>query len=90
MATDKELSDFLASVEKKAFKQAVYAVRKDESALDVVQDAMIKLAEKYGDRRRIRFETDRAQFFIIKTVETELLLTDQKLPSATVVVRTAA
>ena len=50
MATDKELSDFLASVEKKAFKQAVYAVRKDESALDVVQDAMIKLAEKYGDK----------------------------------------
>jgi hypothetical protein len=28
----------------------VYAVRKDESALDIVQDAMIKLAEKYGDK----------------------------------------
>lgn len=50
MATDKELSDFLASVEKRAFKQAAYAVRRDESALDIVQDAMIKLAEKYGDR----------------------------------------
>ena len=50
MATDKELSDFLAGVEKRAFKQAVYAVRKDESALDIVQDAMIKLAEKYGDK----------------------------------------
>ncbi len=50
MATDKELSDFLESVERRAFKQAVYAVRKDESALDVVQDAMIKLAEKYGDK----------------------------------------
>ena len=50
MATDKELSDFLAHVEKRAFKQAVYAVRKDESALDIVQDAMIKLAEKYGDK----------------------------------------
>ena len=50
MATDKELSDFLAHVEKRAFKQAVYAVRKDEVALDVVQDAMIKLAEKYGDK----------------------------------------
>ncbi len=50
MATDKELSDFLESVEKRAFKQAAYAVRKDESALDIVQDAMIKLAEKYGDR----------------------------------------
>ncbi|PHV06792.1 RNA polymerase sigma factor [Janthinobacterium sp. BJB412] len=50
MATDKELSDFLVNVERRAFKQAVYAVRKDESALDIVQDAMIKLAEKYGDK----------------------------------------
>jgi RNA polymerase sigma factor (sigma-70 family) len=50
MATDKELSDFLENVERKAFKQAVYAVRKDEAALDIVQDAMIKLAEKYGDK----------------------------------------
>src|ERR1700739_952462 len=49
MATDKELSDFLENVERRAFKQALYAVRKDESALDIVQDAMIKLAEKYGD-----------------------------------------
>src|SRR5919205_4395286 len=50
MATDKELSDFLEGVERRAFKQAVYAVRKDEAALDIVQDAMIKLAEKYGDK----------------------------------------
>jgi RNA polymerase sigma-70 factor (ECF subfamily) len=50
MATEKELSDFLENVERRAFKQAVYAVRKDEAALDVVQDAMIKLAEKYGDK----------------------------------------
>ena len=50
MATDKELSDFLAHVERRAFKQAVYAVRKDEAAFDIVQDAMIKLAEKYGDK----------------------------------------
>jgi RNA polymerase sigma factor (sigma-70 family) len=50
MATDKELNDFLESVERRAFKQAAYAVRKDESALDIVQDAMIKLAEKYGDK----------------------------------------
>jgi RNA polymerase sigma factor (sigma-70 family) len=50
MATDKELSDFLESIERRAFKQAVYAVRKDESALDIVQDTMIKLAEKYGDK----------------------------------------
>jgi len=50
MATDKELSDFLESVERRAFKQAVYAVRRDEVAFDIVQDSMIKLSEKYGDK----------------------------------------
>ena len=50
MASRSELSDFLASVERRAFKQAVYAVRNDESALDIVQDAMMRLSEKYGDR----------------------------------------
>lgn len=50
MASDKELADFLASIERRAFKQAVYAVRDDEAALDIVQDAMIRLAEKYGDK----------------------------------------
>lgn len=50
MATDKELSEFLENVERRAFKQAIYAVKKDEVALDIVQDAMIKLAEKYGDK----------------------------------------
>lgn len=50
MATEKELSDFLENVERRAFKQAAYAVRKDEAALDIVQDAMIKLADKYGDK----------------------------------------
>ena len=50
MATDKELSDFLKSVEKRAFKRAVYAVRDDDAALDIVQDTMIRLAEKYADR----------------------------------------
>ncbi|MBP6902132.1 MAG: RNA polymerase sigma factor [Burkholderiaceae bacterium] len=50
MASDKELTDFLKSVEKRAFKRTVYAVRDDEAALDIVQDAMIRLAEKYADR----------------------------------------
>ena len=50
MATRQELSDFLASIERRAFKQAVYAVRDDEAALDIVQDAMLKLAEKYSDK----------------------------------------
>jgi RNA polymerase sigma-70 factor (ECF subfamily) len=48
LATRKELSDFLASVERRAYKQAVFAVRDDEAALDIVQDAMLRLAEKYG------------------------------------------
>jgi RNA polymerase sigma factor (sigma-70 family) len=52
MATSAELSQFLESVERRAFKQAVYAVRDEDSALDVVQDAMIKLAERYGDKPR--------------------------------------
>lgn len=50
MATEKELSDFLKSVEKRAFKRAVFAVREEGEALDIVQDAMIRLAERYGDR----------------------------------------
>jgi RNA polymerase sigma-70 factor (ECF subfamily) len=50
LATDQELSDFLKSVEKRAFKRTAYAVHDDESALDIVQDAMIRLAEKYADR----------------------------------------
>jgi RNA polymerase sigma-70 factor (ECF subfamily) len=50
LATRKELSDFLASVERRAYKQAVFAVRDDEAALDIVQDAMLRLAEKYGGK----------------------------------------
>ena len=50
LATEKELSDFLKSVEKRAFKRTAYTVRDDDAALDIVQDAMIRLAEKYADR----------------------------------------
>ena len=50
MATEQELSDFLQSVEKRAFKRTVYAVRDEDAALDIVQDAMIRLAQRYGDR----------------------------------------
>ena len=50
MASPAELSAFLASVERRAFKQAVYAVRDDDAALDIVQDSMIKLSERYGDK----------------------------------------
>jgi len=50
LATRKELSDFLASVERRAFKQSVFSVHDEEAALDIVQDAMMKLAEKYATR----------------------------------------
>jgi len=50
LATQKEMSDFLASVERRAFKQAVFSVHDDDAAMDIVQDAMLRLAEKYSDR----------------------------------------
>ena len=55
LATRNELSRFLADVERRAFKQAAYAVQDDHAALDIVQDAMLKLAEKYGDRPETEF-----------------------------------
>lgn len=50
MATEQELSDFLKSVEKRAFKRSYYHVRDEDAALDIVQDSMLKLAEHYGDK----------------------------------------
>src|SRR3977135_2896004 len=48
LASRNELSEFLASVERRAYKQALFAVREAENALDIVQDAMLKLAGKDG------------------------------------------
>ncbi|MEO5699691.1 MAG: RNA polymerase sigma factor [Casimicrobiaceae bacterium] len=50
MASYQEISAFLAEVERRAFKQAMFAVRDEHVAVDVVQDAMLKLTEKYGDK----------------------------------------
>jgi RNA polymerase sigma-70 factor (ECF subfamily) len=50
LASRSELSAFLEGAERRAFKQAVYAVREEQAALDIVQDAMLRLAERYGDR----------------------------------------
>ena len=50
LATYRELSDFLAEVERRAYKQALFAVRDEQLALDIVQDAMLKLSEKYSQR----------------------------------------
>jgi RNA polymerase sigma-70 factor (ECF subfamily) len=50
LASPAELSQFLGSVERRAYKHALYAVQNEHAALDIVQDAMIKLAEKYGGK----------------------------------------
>jgi RNA polymerase sigma-70 factor (ECF subfamily) len=50
LSTPAELSNFLSSIERRAYKHAVFAVRDDHAALDIVQDAMLKLAEKYGGK----------------------------------------
>jgi RNA polymerase sigma-70 factor (ECF subfamily) len=55
LASDLELTEFLKSVEKRAFKRTVFAVRDEDAALDIVQDAMIRLAEKYADRPATEF-----------------------------------
>jgi len=55
MASSQELSDFLRGVERRAFKQTVYAVRDEHAALDIVQDAMLKLSEKYPDNPVIEY-----------------------------------
>lgn len=44
------LDRFLAGVEKRAFRIARIALRHDEDALDIVQDAMLQLARRYGRR----------------------------------------
>ncbi|MHB1246741.1 MAG: RNA polymerase sigma factor [Sulfuriferula sp.] len=50
MSTPEQLSRFLAEVERRAYRHAAFTVRDEQAALDIVQDAMFKLAEKYVDR----------------------------------------
>ncbi len=50
LASDKELTEFLKSIERRAFKRTLYAVRDEDAALDIVQDAMIRLAQNYVER----------------------------------------
>jgi len=50
LATPQELSDFLAETERRAYKQALFAVRDEHVALDIVQDSMMKLALKYASK----------------------------------------
>jgi RNA polymerase sigma-70 factor (ECF subfamily) len=55
LATYAEISAFLADVERRAFKHAMFAVRDEDAALDIVQDAMLRLTEKYADRPAAEF-----------------------------------
>ena len=50
LMASRALEQFLASVEKRAFKIAQLALRNDEDALDAVQDAMMKLVQSYASR----------------------------------------
>jgi RNA polymerase sigma-70 factor, ECF subfamily len=42
------LNQFLASIERRAFRTALLSVHDDQAALDLVQTSMMRLAEKYG------------------------------------------
>jgi RNA polymerase sigma-70 factor, ECF subfamily len=44
----RELEKFLAEIERRAFRMAEIALRDADDALDVVQDAMLKLVRSYG------------------------------------------
>jgi RNA polymerase sigma-70 factor (ECF subfamily) len=50
VASSQEIDAFLAGVERRAFKHAAFAVRDHHSALDIVQNAMLRLVERYSDK----------------------------------------
>lgn len=50
LETIQELSQFLADVERRAYRIAQMALRSHEDAEDAVQDAMLQLAKRYANR----------------------------------------
>lgn len=50
MSHPPSIDAFLASAERRAWLHARLAVRNDDIALDIVQDAMLRLVEHYADR----------------------------------------
>ncbi|RMG30718.1 MAG: RNA polymerase sigma factor [Gammaproteobacteria bacterium] len=52
MGRDAELEAFLAGVQKRAYRMAELVTRNPDDALEIVQDAMTKLVERYRDRDR--------------------------------------
>ncbi len=47
---NQQLEDFLANVERRAFRIAEMSTRNREDALDIVQDAMLQLVKKYAHK----------------------------------------
>lgn len=45
-----EMDQFLAGVESRAYRMALIATNSREDALDIVQDAMLRLVRRYSDR----------------------------------------
>jgi RNA polymerase sigma-70 factor, ECF subfamily len=50
MGTKHELEQFLRGVERKAYRIAQAATGHSDDAIDIVQDAMMKLTQKYADK----------------------------------------
>lgn len=50
MASSQEIDAFLAGVERRAYKHAIFTVQDHHVALDIVQNAMLKLVERYHDK----------------------------------------
>ena len=50
------MDDFLASVERKAFRMAGFATRNEDEALDIVQDAMIRLVKSYSTKPEVEWQ----------------------------------
>jgi RNA polymerase sigma-70 factor (ECF subfamily) len=50
LSNTRALSEFLRSVEQRAYRRTLYTVREEDAALDIVQDAMTSLAQHYADR----------------------------------------
>lgn len=47
---ERELNQFLADVERRALRMAEISLRNRDDAMDLVQDAMIKLVKRYADK----------------------------------------
>jgi RNA polymerase sigma-70 factor (ECF subfamily) len=50
LATEGSMEEFLQDIERRAFHMAKMATGSREDALDIVQDTMFKLVEKYSDK----------------------------------------